>query len=175
MHSDKFIEKLNTLDEYDKKLTYNYFTKFEAINNLFEIVLKKKKMIRGSFGNYNAKTVFVVNYDNTNDKIISLIKKYYEINNADFYSIYITSIDKFCDRKLDLTLLSKEIQIINPNRVIVLGDDIDIPNGMSFSKDKLEELLLCLDDKERKENSKIFNTVKDEFTNCIKYALYGGG
>ena len=93
---------------------------------------------------------------------------------SDFYSIYITSIDKFCDRKLDLKLLSKEIQIINPNRVIVLGDDIDLPNGISFSKDKLEELLLCLNDKERKENSKTFNSIRDEFTNCIKYALYGG-
>ena len=174
MHNQSFIDKLDTLEEHDKKLTYNYFTKFEAINNLFDIVLKKKKMVRGSFGNYNAKTAFIVNFDNTNDEIINLIKRYYEANSADFYSLYITSIDKFNDTKVDLKILTKEMQIINPNRIIVIGSDVEMSNSVNFSKESLDELILCLKDKERKDNSKLFPTIRDEFINCIKYALYGG-
>lgn len=171
MHSDKFLDRVDNLDDNSKKLTYNYFTKFEAITNLLEIVLKKKKLIRGSFGNFNAKTVFIVNYDNTNDKIIEIIKKYYDANNADFYSLYVTSIDKFNDKELDLKILDKELKIINPNKIIVIGSDISFENSVSFNK--LDELLrfLNLDEKERKNNNE-FCIIRDEFDKCIKFALY---
>ena len=173
MHSEKFNNKINNLKEHNKRLSYNYFTKFETINNLLNIVIKKKELIRGSFGNYNAKTVFVVNFDKTSDKVIDLIKKYYNSNNLDFYSLYITPINKFEDRELDLKVLKKEIQIINPNRVIVLGDEIEFENGISYSREMLDELLICLENEEIKKNSNTFKKARLEFVNCIKYALYG--
>lgn len=174
MEREKFLEKVNSLDDNSRKLSYNFFTKQKAITGMLDMVMEKKKIVRNHIGNYNAKVCFVVNFDTTNDKIIDIIKKFYAQNNANFYSLYITSIDKFNERVLDLSILKKEIEILSPKRVIILGDDVALDiDSISLNKEDLDILITCLNDKEQIVNYPSYENVKNQFINCIKFALFG--
>lgn len=167
----KFNDKINSLTNIEKIISMNYFTKFEAITKLFEIVLSKKCIIRNSFGNYNAKVVIVVNFDNTNDPIIDLIKKYYDKNNRNFYSLYITPLAKFEDESIDMKILLKELEIIKPKKIISFG--INLPqSSISLSENDLNEIKKYLKDKSN-ENTISFKNAKVNLINCIRFAMNG--
>lgn len=166
-----FEDKISTLNNTDKIISMNYFTKFEDYTKLLEIVLEKKPLIRNSFGNYNAKTVFVVEFDNTNDPIIDLIKKYYNKNNRNFYSIYITPLSKFEDNVFDMKILTKELEIIKPKKIISLGVELQ-KASKSLSKDDLDAIKLYLKDKSN-ENTSNFEIAKNNLINCIAFAMNG--
>lgn len=169
--SSKFEDKISSLTNIDKIVSMNYFTKFEAYTKLLEIVVDKKPLVRNSFGNYSSKVVFVVEFDNTNDPIIDLIKKYYNSNNRNFYSIYITPLSKFEDNVLDIKILSKELEIIKPKKIISLG--IDIPkSNKSLSKSDLYEILQYLKDKSNKDTEN-FKIAKNNLLDCMNFAMNG--
>lgn len=166
-----FTNKIKSLNNVDKIISMNYFNKFEAVTNLLEIVLSKKKIIRNGFGNYNAKVVIVVEFNNTSDPIIDLIKKYYSKNNRNFYSIYITPLSKFEDKVIDMKVLMKELQLINPKRIISLG--IDLPNASSsLSIEDLNEIKQYLKDKSNETTTR-FENARDNLVKCITFAMNG--
>lgn len=166
-----FDNKIKSLNNSNKILSMNYFRKFELYSKLLEIVLSKKSIIRNSFGNYNAKIVYIVEFDNTNDPIIDLLKKYYSKNNRNFYSLYITPLSKFEDKELDMKILTKELEIIKPKKIIAFG--IDYPKAsMVLSNDDLKEIKKYLDDKSNKDTVE-FKKAKDNIINCINFAMNG--
>ena len=154
MHSEKFNNKINNLKEHNKRLSYNYFTKFETINNLLNVVIKKKELIRGSFGNYNAKTVFIVNFDKTSDKVIDLIRECY---NLDFYLIVYTCSNKDRYKHIEQYLTKNNIPFnsINEN-----SPDINFAHGKLYYN-------ILLDD--RAGLSSAYESLKE----CIKYIKQG--
>ena len=171
---DKFKEKLNTLDDVHKRFSFNYFTKQEVLTNMTSMVSKSNKIIRSYFGNFNAKVCFVVDFDKTNDLIIDLIKKFYARNNAEFYSLYITSYNKFGKKDIDEKFLTKELEVINPSRVVFLGDTVSGKfDSINLNKDELNVLIDCLADKENTKKHNNYKEVRENFIECIKFALYG--
>lgn len=178
MHNEKFLEKLDLIDENNKKISFNYFTKQEAITELYEIVMAKFKLNGcGHFGNYNAKVMFIVDFKNTNDKAIEIIKKFYEDNNANFYSLYITGINKFNNEKINIQVLNKEISIIKPSRIVILGSNIklnlDEKSYLSITYDELNTIIDCIDDGENIKKYSNFSEVRKNVINAFKFAIYG--
>lgn len=168
---NNFKEKISSLDNSNKILSMNYFNKFDSYTNLLNIVLSKKNIVRNSFGNYNAKIVYIVEFDNTNDPIIDLLKKYYSKNNRNFYSVYLTPLSKFENRELDMKILIKELEIIKPRKIISLG--VDFPKASkTLSEDDLKEIKKYLEDKSNK-NTIEFEKAKNNITDCINFAMNG--
>lgn len=169
--SDKINSPL--LNDKQKAFASNYFNKFNLINEIIDKVSAKYTVKRGcGYGNYSPKVMFVVNYNYTNDVIIELIKDFYNKNNLNFYSIYLTSIDKFEIKKLDLKILDKEIKTLSPKRIIILGDDIKYPNSINLSKEDLDYLIKCLSS-ELNINDEKYIQVKNKFIECMQFAFYG--
>lgn len=168
---DKFNEKVNSLNNVDKIISMNYFNKFEAVTKLLEIVLSKKAIVRNSFGNYNAKVVIVVDFNNTSDPIINLLKNYYEKNNRNFYSLYITPIAKFEDETIDMKILLKELEIIKPRKIICLGMELK-QASISLSEEDLNEIKKYLENKSNKGTTE-FKNARTNLVNCIQFAMTG--
>lgn len=139
----RFMNKLNTLEHSEKVACNNYFTKAEAIEKILEVLRTKNVLKRTPFGNPNAKVLFVVDFDKTNEPCIEIIKKYYQVNNLDIYSSYFTQFNKTDSPKLNFGIIKKELEIIQPHRVIFITDVQmpEIEGSMSLSRSELEEVL----------------------------------
>lgn len=173
---DKYKEKLDSLDDISRRSCYNYFTKSETIESLLDIIRAKMDVCLEPYGNFNARVVYIVDFNKTNDPILELIKKFYSLNNSDFYSLYFTPYNKTKVDAINQKILAKELEVIQPNRVIILGDFA--PNTpasvMSLSCKELDILLSCMaDESVAKENEAAFNDVKEKFKSIIKFSIYG--
>lgn len=176
--NDRFKEKINSMDKVDKAICNNYFTKSEAIESVLNIVRAKGLLKRSGFGNPNGKVVFVIDFDKLNEPCINLIKKYYEVNNLDIYSSYLTQFNKTQTASLNFGILKKELEIIQPARVIFITD-VDIPNiegSVKVSRTGLETMLGC----GKIENSNVNNdsnnnilAIKEYFHKVMEFAILG--
>lgn len=139
----RFMNKLNTLDKTEKAICSNYFTKREAVDKVLDVLREKNLIKRNPFGNANAKIFFVIDFDKTNDRCIELIKKYYEANKMDIYSTYFTPFSKTDNPKINFAVLSKELEILNPSRVLFITDNPmpEIEGSMSMLRSELETVL----------------------------------
>lgn len=146
---DKMKEKLNSINEEEKVAAEQYFTKRHAIESLFDVIRNKFKF-KEPFGNYNSKVIIVVDFDKMDDKIIKLIKRFYEINAKDFFDIYITPYNKTGHKAIDDKLLEKEVEFIKPDRIINLGyDGLNLGSeSMSMSKSDYDYFLSCVGNKD---------------------------
>lgn len=139
----RFMNKLDTLDKTEKAICNNYFTKKEAIDKVLDVLRSKNLIKKSPFGNSNAKIFFVIDFDKTNDRCIELIKKYYEANKLDIYSTYFTPFSKTDNPKINFSVLSKELEILNPSRVVFITDNPmpEMEGSMSMLRSELETVL----------------------------------
>lgn len=180
MLNDKFFDKVKELDHMDKVIFNNYFLKRESIDNLFDILRSKDMLKRESFGNVNAKIMFVIDFDKTNDKCIDIIKKYYKVNNIDFYSSYFTSLDKTNNMKINKNLLIKELGILKPNRLILITDEnLDfIANDLKYITMKRSDLDFFLNFSSIKDTATETQNIKrkeclDKLNKVMEFAILG--
>lgn len=170
---NKMKDKLNMLDEKEKETAEQYFTKRHAIEALFSII-RTKFTFKEPFGNYNSKVIIIVDFDKMDDKILKLIKRFYEINSQDFYNIYLTPYNKTGNNKIDDKLLEKEIELINPDRVISLGyDNLNlISESMSMSKADYDYFYSCVGNKNLISSDE-YKSKKVIFTDMMKFIITG--
>lgn len=174
--NDTFIEKLNSLSDFDKRSSYNYFVKQNAITKMLEMIRSKSPLRLNPFGNYNAKVSVIVDFGKTNDRAIELVKKFYVANKADFYSLYVTPYNKTANMAINKKLIEKEHEIIKPSRTVILGDyDVNIQQDVfRVSKKDMDMILLCIDNKDiRADHEEEFQSSKTKFLEAIQFALYG--
>jgi hypothetical protein len=169
----EYENKLNNLSEDNKNLASNYFTKAEMLEKLFGVV-RSKFEFKSPFGNFNSKVVVVFDYDKLDGNIIKLIKKFYELNGQDFNNIYLTPYHKTINDAINAKLLSKELEIIKPDRVISLGHDIQnlCSESMCMNSADFKFYCDCLADKS-KMTSKEYSIVKSSFTAMMKFIITG--
>lgn len=139
----RFMNKLDTLDKTEKAICNNYFTKKEAIDKVLDVLRNNNLIKKSPFGNSNAKIFFVIDFDKTNDRCIELIKKYYEANKLDIYSSYFTPFSKTDNAKINFSVLSKELEILKPTRVLFITDNVmpEMEGSVSMLRSELETLL----------------------------------
>ncbi len=169
----EYENKLNNLSENNKALASNYFTKAEMLEKLFGVV-RSKFEFKSPFGNFNSKVVVVLDYDKLDDKAIKLIKKFYELNGQEFNNIYLTPYHKTMNDAINAKLLSKELEIIKPDRVISLGHDIQslCSESLSMSESDFKFYCECLNDKSKMKSNE-YGVVKSSFTSMMKFIITG--
>lgn len=168
-----YENKLNNLNEQNKNLANNYFTKSEMLDKLFGVV-RSKFEFKNSFGNFNSNVVVVFDYDKLDDRIIKLIKKFYELNGQEFNNIYLTPYHKTINDAINTKLLSKELEIIKPDRVISLGHDIQnlCSESVCMNDADFKFYCECLEDKSKMASDQ-YKNVKTNFTSMMKYVITG--
>lgn len=174
--NNDFKEKLSSLNDFDKRVSLNYFVKQSTITNMFEMIRKKAPLRLNPFGNYNAKVSIIVDFNKTNDRALDLLKKFYNANKVDFYSLYITPFNKTDNKAINKKLIEKEHEIIKPTRTVILGDfDVDLKQDVfKLSKKELDIILLCIDNKDiRANHEEEFQRARSKFLEAIQFALYG--
>lgn len=171
--NDIMQERLNSLDRDDKEFAEQYFAKRNAIDSLFNVI-RSKFAFKEPFGNYNSKVIIVVDFDKMDDKILKLIKRFYEINSKDFYDIYITPYNKTGNDKIDSKLLEKEIEFIQPERVISLGhDNLNLgSNSISMNKVDYDFFYNCIGHKDLISSDE-YKSKKVMFTSMMKFIITG--
>lgn len=171
MERQEIENKVNNLQGNDKAYANNYFIKRSMLDNLFDKVRSHLK--RESFGNANAKILFVIDFDSTGDNQLWLIKEIFKLNGYSPYNVYFTPINKTNNKELDKTILNKELEIIQPHRVIVINDqdlDIQAKNKRFYDRQELDRFV----------NRKELNIPKEEsdkmlanFSQVMEYAILG--
>ena len=176
--NERFKEKINTMDKVDRAVCHNYFTKDEAIESVLNVIRSKGLLERSGFGNPNGKVVFVVDFDKTNEPCINLIKKYYEVNNLDIYSSYLTQFSKTQRASLNFGILKKELEIIQPARVIFITD-VNIPDidgSVKMSRTDLETMLgygKIKNSNVNNDNTNNILAIKEYFHKVMEFAILG--
>lgn len=99
----------------------NYFKRSKAVDSLFVKIGSHLK--RRSFGNPNAKVIFVLDFEKTDEKALSLIQVYFNKNDMSPYNAYFTQINKTDNEALNKKILEKEIEIIDPHRIVIISED----------------------------------------------------
>lgn len=170
---NKMQEKLNSINEEERIAAEQYFTKRQAIESLFDVIRNKFKF-KEPFGNYNSKVIIVVDFNKMDDKIIKLIKRFYEINSKEFFDIYLTPYDKTGHKAIDDKLLEKEIEFIKPDRIISLGyDGLNLGSeSMSMSKADYDYFLSCVGNKDLI-TSDDYKAKKLVFSSLMKFIITG--
>lgn len=169
----EYTEKIESLNEQDRILAKEYFTKAEMLEKLFGVV-RSKFDFKNPFGNFNSHVVVVFDYNKLDDKIIKLIKKFYELNGQEFLDIYITPYHKTTNDAINNKLLIKELEIMRPDRVISLGHDISnlCSESMSMNESDFKFYLECLEDKS-KMTLEEYKGVRSSFSNLMKFIIKG--
>ena len=166
---EKIEERLKELNEKDKQIVQKFFTNSEILDKIFAVVRKNFELIE-PMGNYNSDLMIVVNDDiSLNNKVIQIVKAFFDTNGVNMYDTYITTYAKTNNDTINQTLIQKEIQVLNPRRIIGLGVD-----GCSNSLTKEEYNLFksCLGDAE-KINTEEYKAIKAKFISLIKYIITG--
>lgn len=171
---NKDIEQaIGKLKGDDNAYANNYFIKKGFLETLYSQVRDKVKV--EPFGNANSKIMFAVDFESSSDNIISLIKVYFERNGVTTYNAYFTQVNKSGSEKLDEVVLAKEIEIIQPNRIVIISDkEFDfVPNTVKahyLSKTKMDRLCNRKELNLSKEETKL---IMDEMTIAMKFAIRG--
>lgn len=167
------------LSETEKEKYNKYFSKELIINKMLDVVRLKYETVAVPFGNFNSDSVIIVNFDTINDKVLSLINKYYSVNSKkiekNFFSFYYTQLNKTPSDKINRMFLFKELEAIKPKRIIFLGvEPLDfIDNSIEvkhLTKEKLETFLKYQNAEESKDNEQ-YELAKKEFVDCLNYAI----
>jgi hypothetical protein len=173
-----YQDKLKTLKEDDRELANSYFTKAYKIENMFEVV-RKSLPLKDPIGNFDSDVVCIIDFDKVNDKIIKILQKFYEVNKDSVFNSYITPFHKTLNDNINLKLLTNELQIINPKRVLVLGVEglntdpiMQQFKGERMSKENYELFVNSLGDKEMMKNPE-YQKVKMEFNRMMKFMILG--
>lgn len=169
-----YMEKLETLNENDKDLASSYFNKFSMLDKLFDVV-RSKFEFKNPFGNFNSDVCVIIDYEKLDNKIIKLIKKFYEINGQEFNSIYITPYHKTINDKINDKVIYKELEIIAPSRVINFGiDNLNLSSeSLTMNKSDFDFFYDCIGDKDKITSDK-YKSIKAQFTEMMKYIILGG-
>lgn len=169
-----YENKLNNLEPSDKALANDYFTKAAILDKLFGVV-RGKFEFKNPFGNFNSKVIVVLDYNKLDDKVIKLIKKFYEINGQDFNNIYVTPYHKTMNEQINNKLLCKELEIIKPDRVLGLGiDNVNLGSeSFNMNKSDFDFFNDCLGDAEKIKLDR-YKAIKIIFSEIMKYAITGG-
>lgn len=172
----KYEDKLETLQGGDKEFTDRYFKKTRAMDTLFQTVRKGMKCNNG-IGNFDSDVVCVVDFGSLNDKIIKVIKKFFEVNKQEFHNIYVTGYHKTISDKVNDKILAKELEIIKPKRVAVIGfDNITVDDSidfMSMPKSSYDIFYNSLGNAEAA-SSEEYQQTKIMFSQMMKFIITGG-
>lgn len=164
---NKYEENINSLYTLNKEFKEKYFTNGEVIQKIFDVVRKNFILNDSLFGNYASDTMIIINGSINN--ILEKIKDFYDDNNADFYDIYLTLYEKTINEKINKTLLQKEIEIINPSKILYLGFDFDHP-ARALSKVDLDLFISGMDDSNKIETLE-YESANKKFKSLLKYAV----
>jgi len=168
MSSDE--NNLNSLCMESKESKYKYFTNGDLIQKIFDTVRKNFRVSDSLFGNYASDTMIIINGSMTMIDIIEeKIKKFYDDNNVDFYDIYLTIYEKTINEKINDTLIQKEIEIINPSKILYIGFDLDYPT-IALSKVDLDLFISGIADS-RKAETPEYECVNKKFTSLMEYGV----
>ena len=174
-----YTDKLDTLKEEDKTLANSYFTKAHNVESMFEIV-RKSLPLKDPIGNFNSEVVCILDFNKVNDKIIKIIQKCYEINNCNIFDSYITCYNKTTSENINSKLLTNELLIISPKRIVVLGvsgvawtEEIkSIEKSMWMSEEHYNLFIDSIGDKEKMQTEE-YQKVKQEFNEFMKFMIKG--
>lgn len=173
----KYEEVLNGLNQNERAACHNYFTKREAINKVLDVVRAKNILKRSPFGNANAKTFFVVDFDKTNDPCIEIIKRYFSANKIDPYLSYFTQFTKTEDTNVNFALLKKELEIVQPHRVVFITDTAmpEIEGSKSMTRAELETVLRYgkIKDSATESETKAFSENRVKLNALMQFAIMG--
>lgn len=174
---EKFEQRLNEMSQVERAACHNYFTKRDAINKVLDVVRNKNMLKRNPFGNANAKILFVIDFDKTNDPCIEIIKKYFNVNNADPYMSYFTQFTKTDDNNVNFALLKKELEIVQPNRVVFITDMPmpEMEGAKSMTRQELEVVLnyAKIKDNATQEQQSQFQSVRTKLNALMQFAILG--
>lgn len=112
-----------------------YFRNGELIQKIFDAARKNFDFNDSVFGNYASNTMMIIECDsNEVDMVLDKIKEFYNDENADFYDMYLTLYKKTINEKINDALIEKEIEIINPDKILYMKLHFDHPTCV-LSKD----------------------------------------
>jgi len=168
---NNYEKNINSLHIANKEIKDKYFANGEIIQKIFDVVRRNFMISDSLFGNYASDTIIIINSSSmtVTNIIAEKIKKFYDDNNADFYDIYLTIYEKTINEKINKTLLQKEIEIINPSKVLYLGFDFDYPIS-ALSKVDLDLFISGIDDLNKIKTSE-HEGVNKKFISLLKYAV----
>lgn len=171
----KYEKNSDSLDIVNKEIEDRYFTNGEIIQKIFDAVRKNFAVNDLLFGNYASDIMIIINGGMPEVNIIvEKIKDFYEENNADFYDIYLTTYRKTINEKINKALLQKEIEIINPSKILYFGFDlnhtsVDKPS-FALSKTDLDLFISAVEDFNEKEKHE-YEQINKKFNVLLKHAV----
>lgn len=167
---NKYEENANSLCIVNEKIKNEYFVKGEIIQKIFNAVRKNFILNDSLFSNYASDVMIIINCSmDMVDIITAKIKEFYDENNADFYDIYLTTYEKTINEKINESLLRKEIEIINPNKILYLGFDFYY-QSYALSKDDLDLFISGVDEINIIKALE-YERVNKKFILLLKYAI----
>ena len=150
---------MNTI-KYEKN---KYFRNGEIIQKIFDAARKNFTVDDSVFGNYASNTMIIIECDsNETDIVLNKIKGFYNKKDTDFYEIYFTIYRKTINEKINNVLIQKEIEIINPDKILYMELDFDYPVCV-LSKSDLEIIIPKNSDKPSSAYKKIISLIEDVF------------
>lgn len=173
MENVSFYKKIDTFEDSDKKLCYNYFNKSDRIFEVLNAAFIGEQNVCYPFGNFDAEVIYVIDFKHTNDIQIRFLKDLYKRNKRDFYSLYITPLNKCSNFKKNLIVLKSEFKIINPKKIVfITNKNISCKEYKSYSL-KLDEILNIYDAiLNKKKMTKELQTQIQTMQNTMKEIFY---
>lgn len=174
-----YKDKLDTLNEEDRKLANSYFTKAYKIENMFGLV-RKNLPFKDPIGNFNSDIVCILDFDKVNDKVIKIMQKVYEINHKNIFDIYITAFKKTDNIVIDNKLLANELLVISPKKLVGIGvrdinQSIKAPSVEQtywISKEQFDTFIECVGDVEKMKTPE-YQQAKQYFNEAMKFMIMG--
>ena len=140
-----------------------YFRNGELIQKIFDAARKNFVVDDSVFGNYTSDTMIIIDCDSEEvDKVLDKIKDFYNRKNADFYETYLTLYRKTINEKINDVLIQKEIEIINPDKILYMEFHFDYPI-CALSKNESEVVISKNLDKYSSIHKKIICLLEDVF------------
>lgn len=164
--------KMNELDKENADIAKKYFSNGTVLQQMFDVV-RKKLEISEPMGNYDSDIMIFIDDDlSLNNEVINMIKKFYDVNNKNMYDVYITSVHKTSNDKINSALAQKEIQILKPKRIIYLGVEPSNKNSHFISKVELDIFKKSIGHADLI-NTQEYVDVKNKFIKLMKYIITG--
>lgn len=121
----------------DKKEIYNtekFYKVFNSLSDLYKNIgvtfnVNNNKILR-SQGKYNAKICFVFKNEDHYKATLKLLNRIFPVYDINIWDILVLYVDKFDDYNVNINILKKELDIINPCIVYFF----DIPNNVTSNK-----------------------------------------
>lgn len=172
---EEMLEKLESLEPELRNQAELFFTRQSLLDNVYDLVRRKYAMQITHFGSPNSKVIFFVDFENTNDDVLMLMKAFFDQNKLDFYSSIFVNVNKTDNKAMNEKIILKELEIIRPKRVVCLGDfDIKIPDTISYKSISNKDLKNIIDKRTHKKeiDQKVFKDSVDKLIKVISFAFF---